>query len=1069
MKRLFKNLTKLSLVSAFVFFAGLSFAYTDGGKFITYDPMGGSHGITSVSKTGFNARANSINVHIPQAGDSQNFKLYLAYQNVKNNAVLWDAKGTLDFDHSGTSATTSIRGILSGSHAEYQADSATISGLPSSWKLELVSARKINTHDEATYPECSGSGAPYNYNIALNTNDLSSTGAFIDHLDWIGTWHGVTGSCDQGYIVANFKVTNTTTQATALEVYTGSATAVNADSAELHGTLNSGDDASVWFVLGTNANPSCSGTRLGTSHHRNTGDSFFYTVSGLNPGTTYYYRACAEDATQSDDGNVRSFTTAQQQQQVEVRTNPVTGLSRTQAQLNGELIDGAPASIWFVFDEEGTSLSCNNGTQKVGMMTASQSPYTYSYVKTGLAPNTSYHYMACAEPNISTPGQGVHGSIVSFTTPQQNVTSYTWNTGDWGQCHNGLQTRDVWCEDNNGNVVNDVNCSAATQPISQRACDGTQPEAETRSVSDLNFDSATLRGKVDMNDYHNGLVFFVYGKSFYRVDDVALLDRYTAIDEDGQNLQKVVVDNDLDDAQSYEEEVDGLLSDTKYYYRICVDYKENNGDHALECGGVRHFTTDTSSDNSQNGNSHDGVDIRTEGYSNVTSNSAKVCGNLVDNGGDDTVLRWMEYRREGISWALTGRKYASEGYYCTTMTHLRPGTKYYYRACTQYGCGDEKYFITPNNNTPVVGKKPIVSTEGVKSVYPHSAIVSGFYVSNAEKAKVWFNYGRTETLTSATPKQTVYGAYGGFTHHFRGLKANQRYCYQAMIETEEGTDYGAIKCFVTPPASSTKVIYQPKVEVVKEDNTNIDLAKLGLGLSFVRLDIDDNLETVTKGQHLTYKVTWENISKDINLDTLKLNVQIPREVRILASSRGKMDQDRNAIVYTINKLDAGESGSMTIDGLVEDGRLGDALTAEAALAFDNPINHAQEDARDYDVDDYVIQTAVGTASVFGLANITFLGWLAILLGLLIVFLIARWLYLEREELRAQAYVNGYGRNYLPYHPGQPVVPQQPVAPVRHVYHDVPMQGGEANQNPQAPAQNNHGEQDGYYPYRPNRN
>jgi hypothetical protein len=100
---------------------------------------------------------------------------------------------------------------------------------------------------------------------------------------------------------------------------------------------------------------------------------------------------------------------------------------------------------------------------------------------------------------------------------------------------------------------------------------------------------------------------------------------------------------------------------------------------------------------------------------------------------------------------------------------------------------------------------------------------------------------------------------------------------------------------------------------------------------------------------------------------------------------------------------------MTVSGIVGRGTVGNTLSADANMAYDNPINDAQENAQDFDWDEYGVQVAGVTASVFGLANITFLGWLVIVLGLFIIFLVARWLYLEREEMRAQAYLgNGYG-------------------------------------------------------------
>ena len=1189
MKTLLKNLMK-TLTLAAMLFVGVSFVYA-AGEFIHYDPMGGSHGITSVSKTGFNARGNSINVSIPNSGDTQTFKVYVAYQNVLNNHVLYDAKGTLNFDTTGTSNSTEIRGILTGSSAEYEADNAYLNNLPSSWSLHLDSARKVNTHKESQYPECTGSGAPYDYNYPMSLSQITGSGAPIDHLDYVGVWNGVTGSCDQGYIVATFTIKNTTTPVVNLnidthrptnvattsatlngevvsgsnvdtwfalstssnpscstssqrinvsglynsgqsfdktvtglsanthyyyracgdqggttdqgsvedfttdsvsinlDVITENPTSVDVDSAVLNGLLASGNNASVWFAFSTNSNPNCNDSSQ-TQYVQgllNSGEGFWRSKSGLTPNTHYYYRACAEQNGTTDQGTVKDFVTQNQPVVTpEVLTRNATHVGADSAQLNGELAVGEHMNVWFAFDRESVSLNCNSTAQRIGYQSDKSASYPYYVVKSGLQSDTEYHYKACAKPVMSSSQVNpIFGDTISFRTGVSNVVPYSWHHGEWGDCVDNLHHRDVWCEDNSGNTVNDINCSASTQPASQEVCDSRQPEATTKVVYNITKDSADLRGDIDMKDYNNGFVFFVYGQRESYVRDVEDENSYSSIHNDGQYIRKVSVASDLDTRDSYTKNVDGLESSERYYYRICVEYTNANGNPDLACGSVKYFNTDSGE------NTHHNVDIRTEGYSNVTSSSATVCGNLIDNGGDSSVLRWMEYRRSSTSWTQTGSRHSSEGYYCTNMTNLRPSTRYYYRACTQFDCGNEKYFTTDNKGA-VVGGKPLVTTDTVKVAYPHSAILPGFYVSHATKARVWFNYGRSRSLGSTTPRQTVYGAYGEFVHNFTGLKSNQRYCYQSVIETENGVDYGAIKCFKTPRANVVKPI-APVVNVVEKDTTDIDLSKLGLGLSLIRLDIDDDVQTITRGQNVTYTITWENISK-LDLRNLELNVEIPREVRITASSRGKLDQDRNSIFYTIDRLDAGEKNSMTINGVVENGNLGDALTANATIAFDNPVNQAQENAQDYDVDDYVVQTALGTASVFGLGHITLLGWLTILLGLFIVFLIARWLYLEREELRAQAYVNGYGRNHYvmppaPVHNGyiaqgpvaQPVqhyvdpvvhTPQQQGV-VHHVVHDMPQQATYQPEMKQAPVQTQapapaSTERADYRPYRPNR-
>lgn len=120
-----------------------------------------------------------------------------------------------------------------------------------------------------------------------------------------------------------------------------------------------------------------------------------------------------------------------------------------------------------------------------------------------------------------------------------------------------------------------------------------EPEAETRSANDVEDDSAVLRGTVDMNDFNNGEVFFVYGEDEDQIDDVDNdFDSFNDVDEDGDDLQKVRVDSDLDGTGSYTRTVTGLDNDTDIFFRICVGYEDEDDDDTLECGDTGEFTTD---------------------------------------------------------------------------------------------------------------------------------------------------------------------------------------------------------------------------------------------------------------------------------------------------------------------------------------------------------------------------------------------------------------------------------------------------------------------------------------------
>ena len=123
--------------------------------------------------------------------------------------------------------------------------------------------------------------------------------------------------------------------------------------------------------------------------------------------------------------------------------------------------------------------------------------------------------------------------------------------------------------------------------------DDDEPEVETDSADNIEHNEAELRGSVDMMDFEDGEVFFVYGTDEDAIEDVEDdFDSYDDVDEDDDDLQKVRVDSSLDGDDDYEETVTGLDADTEYFFQICVGYEDEDDDEVIVCGGVDDFTTD---------------------------------------------------------------------------------------------------------------------------------------------------------------------------------------------------------------------------------------------------------------------------------------------------------------------------------------------------------------------------------------------------------------------------------------------------------------------------------------------
>lgn len=120
-----------------------------------------------------------------------------------------------------------------------------------------------------------------------------------------------------------------------------------------------------------------------------------------------------------------------------------------------------------------------------------------------------------------------------------------------------------------------------------------EPVATTRSARDIEDDEVELRGEVDMNDFDDGIVFFVYGEDENDIDDVENdFDSYTNVDENGDDLQKVLIDSNHDGSDTFTRTVTGLDDATNHYFRICVEYEDEDSDETLTCGSVLDFRTD---------------------------------------------------------------------------------------------------------------------------------------------------------------------------------------------------------------------------------------------------------------------------------------------------------------------------------------------------------------------------------------------------------------------------------------------------------------------------------------------
>lgn len=232
-----------------------------------------------------------------------------------------------------------------------------------------------------------------------------------------------------------------------------------------------------------------------------------------------------------------------------VETQGVNVVDREFVEMDGRVTfkRSDDARVWFEYGES-YALSYSTPSELIKNKRSGDT-VSFSLIAPDLDNNTIYYYRAVAEGED---GKFAEGTIKSFRYDGRSGSS---NDDD---------------DDNNSDT----------------------PDVTTDEADDVETTRATLTGEVDMNDANDGYVFFVYGEDEDAIDDASDESEYRDIDTDGDDIRKVVVDSSFDDDDTVEKTISGLNDDTDYYFRLCVEFEDEDDDVTLECGDVEEFTTD---------------------------------------------------------------------------------------------------------------------------------------------------------------------------------------------------------------------------------------------------------------------------------------------------------------------------------------------------------------------------------------------------------------------------------------------------------------------------------------------
>jgi len=247
-----------------------------------------------------------------------------------------------------------------------------------------------------------------NINISSNVSGLNNNATYYFRAVAQNNYGIVYGS------ILSFTTSNGGDNGSAPVVNTFSATGYSQNYVTLNGQVDpNGSDTYAWFEYGVNTND-----LTYTSNSRYIGSetywrNFSQSVSNLQSGTTYYYRAVARNSYGTAYGSILSFSTSGGNNDGQIPlvvTKTATYVYRTSALLNGEVNpNGGTTNGWFEYGTNPNGLGLRTISQPIGSGNWTQQIIS---AVSGLTAGTTYYYRAVAQNQYGTG----YGSVLSFQT-----------------------------------------------------------------------------------------------------------------------------------------------------------------------------------------------------------------------------------------------------------------------------------------------------------------------------------------------------------------------------------------------------------------------------------------------------------------------------------------------------------------------------------------------------------------------------------------------------------------------------------------------------------------------------
>lgn len=542
-------------------------------------------------------------------------------------------------------------------------------------------------------------------------------------------------------------------------------------------------------------------------------------------------------------------------------------------------------------------------------------------------------------------------------------------------------------------------------PVASANGSRTETEVDTLNPSQIRETSAILNAFISpSNDY--GL--------FVGNDTEVWFEWGTDQDDLGNNT---VSKNVGQFPTNYQKGLTGLEDGEKYYYRVAASNLDG-----ITRGGIRSFVAgepnsgqivtnnDDNDDDDDNNNGNDGDEVATLSATSIDEDSARLRGE-VTNGNNVEVWFVLDdndstpsCNDNDIDYSVSGNYDDGEDF-SRTVSGLDSDTKYYFRACTDDDSGSIRSFTTDDDNgnsnssSNNSNDELTAITTNASGVLSSSAILNGLAVlDDGRSTTAWFEYGTTVSLGNRTPSQSL-GSSGSrvVSQQLLGLQSSKAYFFRLVVQNSRDIDYGDVKSLYTLGSVSTT----GSSSGGNGNTTNVTNVYGSTSSTYLGIDIESNLETVSVDDVVTYTVSYKNISGK-ELKDIVITVDIPREMKFIQTTLGDYSKSTGFVVATFDKLGVGENGEFfVITSVTKDAKNERILVTSAEGLHNHPsIENVQVTTVDYsiiEVDQKGSSLVAGTIFSGTFFPATFIGWLLLALIILILILIARRLAKDKKE------------------------------------------------------------------------